>query len=42
MVCNLANYRLYTIHKMPGLKVLDFQMVSQGEREMARKLYATT
>ena len=41
MVCNLPNYRLYTIHMMQGLRVLDFQMVSRGEREMARKLYAT-
>ena len=24
LVCNLPNYRLYVIHKMPWLKILDF------------------
>ena len=28
LVCNLPNYRLYTVHKIPNLKVLDFQMVT--------------
>ena len=39
LVCNLPNYRLYTISKMPNLKVLDFQMVTQSERENARALF---
>ena len=41
LVCNLPDYRLYTIHKIPSLKVLDFQMVTQAEREAARKLFGT-
>ena len=28
LVCNLPNYRLYTIHRIPTLKVLDFQSVT--------------
>ena len=40
IVCNLPNYRLYTIGKIPSLKVLDFQSVTQSEREMAKKLSA--
>ena len=28
LVCNLPNYRLYTINRIPTLKVLDFQMVT--------------
>ena len=28
LVCNLPDYRLYTVHKIPSLKVLDFQMVT--------------
>ena len=24
LVCNLPNYRLYTVHKIPSLRVLDF------------------
>lgn len=31
-------YRLYTIHKISTLKVLDFQKVKQSERERARRL----
>ena len=41
LVCNLPNYRLYTIGRIPSLKVLDFQSVTQQEREMARKLFTT-
>ena len=40
LVCNLADYRLYVIHKIPTLRVLDYQMVSQSEREMANKLFS--
>mmetsp|Transcript_23708 Transcript_23708/g.57178 ORF Transcript_23708/g.57178 Transcript_23708/m.57178 type:complete len:241 (+) Transcript_23708:218-940(+) len=32
------HYRLYTIHKIPTLKVLDFQKVKQSERERASRL----
>lgn len=32
------HYRLYTIHKIPTLKVLDFQKVKQSERERAQRL----
>lgn len=39
LVCNLPNYRLYTINKLPALKVLDFQMVTRQERDMASKLF---
>ena len=39
LVCNLPNYRLYTINKLPALKVLDFQMVTRQERDMAAKLF---
>ena len=41
LVCNLQDYRLYTIHKIPSLRVLDFQMVSQTERETASKLFSS-
>lgn len=32
------HYRLYTIHKIPTLKVLDFQKVKQSERDRAQRL----
>ena len=32
------HYRLYTIHKIPSLKVLDFTKVKQSERERAERL----
>ncbi|KAK1746934.1 leucine-rich repeat domain-containing protein [Skeletonema marinoi] len=35
------HYRLYTIHKIPTLKVLDFQKVKQSERERAQRLAAS-
>ena len=41
LVCNLPNYRLYTIHKIPTLKVLDFQSVTRVEREMAHKMFSS-
>ena len=40
LVCNLPNYRIYTINKLPNLKVLDFQSVTQAEREMAKKMFS--
>jgi len=32
------HYRLYTIHKIPTLKVLDFCKVKQSERDKAQRL----
>ena len=40
LVCNLPNYRLYVIARMPQLKVLDFQKVTMGERSQAEKLFS--
>jgi len=37
-VTRRQHYRLYTIHKIPTLKVLDFQKVKQSERERAQRL----
>jgi U2 small nuclear ribonucleoprotein A' len=34
-----ANYRLYTIHKFPNLRVLDFKKVKQTERDEAKTLF---
>lgn len=42
LVCNLPNYRLYTIFKIPTLRVLDFQQVTQIERDAAKKLFLST
>ena len=42
LVCNLPNYRLYTIGRIPSLKVLDFQQVTQLEKEMAKKIFITS
>jgi U2 small nuclear ribonucleoprotein A' len=33
------NYRYYVIHRVPTLKVLDFQRIKKEEREKATKLY---
>lgn len=38
-VTKLENYRLYLIHKLPKLKVLDFHKVKPKEREAAKTLY---
>lgn len=35
------HYRLFAIHKIPTLKVLDFQKVKQSERERAQRLAAS-
>lgn len=38
-VTSKKHYRLYVIHKIPQLRLLDFQRVKQKEREMAAKLF---
>jgi len=38
-ICKLADYRLYAIHRMAGLKVLDFGKVKPVEREAAKEKY---
>lgn len=40
-VTRRPNYRLYTIHKIPSLKVLDFRKVKQKERDAAKELFAS-
>ena len=35
IVTNLPNYRLFVVFKMPSLRVLDFQKVTQAERKEA-------
>lgn len=35
----LKHYRLYTIYRIPSLKVLDFKKVKDRERAEAQKLY---
>eukprot|EP00347_Sterkiella_histriomuscorum_P020586 403337242 len=39
IVTNLPNYRAYVIHKIPSLRILDFQKVTQNERKEAKKLF---
>ena len=39
LVTNLPNYRLYVIHKIPSLRVLDFQKVTKKEREEAKLVF---
>nr|KAG5690028.1 hypothetical protein BaRGS_013378 [Batillaria attramentaria] len=38
-VCAKKHYRLYVIHKLPSLRVLDFQRIRQKEREAAARLF---
>ena len=38
-VSKKENYRLYVIHKLPALKLLDFSKVKQAERDAAAELY---
>jgi len=38
-VTKQKNYRPYVIHKLPKLRVLDYQKVKQKEREEAKKLF---
>jgi len=35
------DYRLYVIHMLPNLRTLDYNRITQKEREAARKLYKT-
>ena len=35
------DYRLYVIHKLPNLRTLDYNRITEKEREAARKLYKT-
>ena len=35
----MKDYRLFTIHKFPNLKTLDFQKVKESERIEANKLF---
>jgi U2 small nuclear ribonucleoprotein A' len=39
MVSKKQHYRLYVIHKLPRLKVLDFRKIKQKERVVAEKLF---
>ena len=39
VVTQLPNYRLYIIFKMPSLRVLDFQKISEKERKEARRVF---
>ena len=36
-----AHYRLYTIFKIPSLKILDYRKITKKEREEAGKFFAT-
>lgn len=39
-VTNKPHYRLYVIHKLPQLRVLDFQRIKQREREAAKRMFS--
>lgn len=39
MLSQMNNYRLYVIHKIPSLRILDFKKVSKQERAEAAKLF---
>eukprot|EP00762_Andalucia_godoyi_P007890 ANDGO_01214.mRNA.1 putative U2 small nuclear ribonucleoprotein A' len=39
-VARLDNYRLWVIHNMPGLRVLDYDRVKKHEKRAARRLFA--
>ena len=39
LVTKIKNYRLYVIYKIPSLRILDFQRVTQKEREQAQKKF---
>jgi U2 small nuclear ribonucleoprotein A' len=41
LVTQLPNYRLYLIHHLPTLRVLDFQKVTGKERAEAARKFAT-
>jgi U2 small nuclear ribonucleoprotein A' len=38
-VCRLEDYRLFVIHRLPNLNMLDFQKVKKQEREAAKAKY---
>lgn len=40
-VVKKPQYRLYAIHKIPSLRVLDYQKVKDFERKQARELFGT-
>lgn len=40
-VTHIKEYRLYIIHKMPQVRVLDFRKVRQRERDEAKKLFGS-
>jgi len=42
LVTKKQNYRLYVIHKLPKLKLLDFRKIKQKERIASEKLYGTS
>eukprot|EP00245_Coleochaete_scutata_P004176 TRINITY_DN16448_c0_g1_i1.p1 TRINITY_DN16448_c0_g1~~TRINITY_DN16448_c0_g1_i1.p1 ORF type:complete len:279 (-),score=77.88 TRINITY_DN16448_c0_g1_i1:488-1324(-) len=42
LVTKKPNYRLYVIHKLPKLRLLDFKKVKQKERDEAKKLFGST
>ncbi|XP_078355425.1 U2 small nuclear ribonucleoprotein A'-like [Oculina patagonica] len=39
-VTNKPHYRLYVIHKLPQLRVLDFQRIKQRERDAAKRMFS--
>ncbi|XP_028391950.1 U2 small nuclear ribonucleoprotein A'-like [Dendronephthya gigantea] len=39
-ILNKPNYRLYVIHSLPQLRVLDFQRIKQREREAAARMFS--
>jgi len=40
-VCVRKQYRLYTIHKLPWLKILDFEKVKMNELDEATKAFGS-
>ncbi len=38
-IATLKHYRLYTIYRIPSLRILDFKKIKQKERDEAQKLY---
>jgi len=38
-VASLKHYRLYTIYRMPNLRILDFKKIKQKERQEAQSLF---
>jgi len=42
LITKKQNYRLYVIHKLPKLKLLDFRKIKQKERIASEKVYGTS